>query len=58
MKFQICLLKHDLITPVHKGHDKPMDKPNSYRRITVASNLGRIVEKVHLELSKDDILLT
>ena len=33
-----------------------MDKPNSYRRITVASNLGRIVEKVHLELSKDDIL--
>ena len=33
-----------------------MDKPNSYRRITVASNLGRVVEKVHLELSKDDIL--
>ena len=50
------LFKHGLITPVHKGHDKPMDKPNSYRRITEASNLGRIVEKVHLELSKGDIL--
>ena len=30
--------------------------PNSYRRITVASNLGRVVEKIHLELPKDDIL--
>ena len=50
------LFKHGLITPVYKGNDKPLDKPNSYRRITVASNLGRVVEKVHLELSKDDIL--
>ena len=50
------LFKHGLITPVHKGNDKPLDKPNSYRRITVASNLGRVIEKLHLELSKDDIL--
>ena len=50
------LFKHGLITPVYKGNDKPLDKPNSYRRITVASNLGRVIEKVHLELSKDDIL--
>ena len=50
------LFKHGLITPAHKGNDKPLDTPNSYRRITVASNLGRVVEKIHLELSKDDIL--
>ena len=42
------LFKHGLITPVHKGNDKPLDKPNYYRRITVASNLGRVMEKLHL----------
>lgn len=51
-----ALFKHGLITPIYKGNNKPLDNPSSYRRITVASNLGRVIEKVHLELSKDDIL--
>ena len=41
---------------MNKDSDTPLDKPVLYRRITIASNLGRIVEKKHLELSKEDIL--
>ena len=52
------LFKHGLITPIYKGQDKPIEMPNSYRRITVASNLGQVIEKVHfnLEISEDEIL--
>ena len=50
------LFKHRLITPIYKSHDKPVEMPNSYRRITVAINLGQIIENIHLELSKDEFL--
>ena len=36
--------KHGLITPVHKN-GKPPKNPNSYRRITVAPLIGKIIEK-------------
>ena len=52
--FDICdipdLFRHVLITPIHKGQDKPLNLPNSYRRIRISSNFGQIIEKLHLEL--------
>ena len=36
--------KHGLVTPVHKK-EKPVSSPDSYRRITVASLIGKVVEK-------------
>jgi hypothetical protein len=34
------------VTPVYKKHGKPIDDPNSYRRITVCSVIGKIFEKL------------
>ena len=42
--------KEGLITPVYKKQGKPTSDPNSYRRITKTSILGKIVEKVHLNM--------
>ena len=50
------LFRHGLITPIHKGQDKPLNLQFFYRRITISSSLGQIIDKLHLELSKDDIL--
>ena len=38
--------KCGIITPVYKKHGKPIDDPNSYRRITVCSVIGKIFEKL------------
>jgi hypothetical protein len=34
------------VTPVYKKHGTPIDDPNSYRRITVCSVIGKIFEKL------------
>jgi hypothetical protein len=43
--------KVGVIAPVHKK-GKPVKSPDSYRRITVASNLGKILEKEMLTRTK------
>jgi hypothetical protein len=40
------VFKCGIITPVYKKHGKPIDDPNSYRRITVCSVIGKIFEKL------------
>ena len=44
------IFKEGLITPIYKKQGKPTYDPNSYRRITITSILGKITEKVHLNL--------
>jgi hypothetical protein len=46
--FQV-FVKSGIITPVYKRHDKPLEDPNSYRRITVLSIVGKLFEKVLLK---------
>ena len=43
------IFKSGIITPVYKRHDKPLEDPNSYRRITVLSIVGKLFEKVLLK---------
>lgn len=43
------IFKSGIITPVYKRHDKPLEDPNSYRRITVSSIVGKLFEKVLLK---------
>ena len=40
--------KNGIITPIYKKQNKPVWDPNSYRRITVASIIGKVFEKLHL----------
>jgi exonuclease III len=40
------LFKTGLVTPVYKKNKKPIDQPNSYRRITITSILGKVVERL------------
>lgn len=42
------IFKSGLITPIYKRQDKPLEDPNSYRRITVSSIIGKLFEKVLL----------
>ncbi len=44
-------MKHGLVTPVLKK-GKPATCPDSYRRITVSSNIGKVAERVVLEATK------
>ena len=44
------IFKEGLITPIYKKQGKPTCDPNSYRRITITSILGKITEKVRLNL--------
>ncbi|VDI42974.1 Hypothetical predicted protein [Mytilus galloprovincialis] len=59
MIFDVCsipdLLKLGIATPVYKRKGKPLDDPNSYRKITVTSILNKILEKLYLE-KKDETL--
>ena len=48
-------LKSGISCPVYKRGGKPRDEPNSYRKITVTSTIGKVVEKLHLEFNSDDI---
>lgn len=60
MIFQLCTLPESFrlatATPVYKRKGKPTYEPNSYRKIAVASTLGKIVEKLHLSRSEKPIL--
>ena len=47
--------KNGIITPIYKKQNKPIKDPNSYRRITVASNIGKIFEKLHLNAIIDQV---
>ncbi|VDI67737.1 Hypothetical predicted protein [Mytilus galloprovincialis] len=47
------LLKRGIATPENKRKGKPLDDPNSYRKITVTSILNKILEKLYLE-KKDE----
>jgi len=33
---------------VFKNEGKPKDDPNSYRKITITSSVGKVIEKIHL----------
>lgn len=48
-------LKSGISYPVHKNGGKPKDEPNSYRKITVTSTIGKIVEKLHLSRNQNNI---
>ena len=43
------VFKQGGITPVYKKPGKPINDPNFYRRITITSIVGKLVEKVHLD---------
>ena len=43
------VFKQGVITPVYKKQGKPANDPNSYRRITITSIVGKLVEKIHLD---------
>ena len=45
--------KQGVITPVYKKQGKPMNDPNSYRRITISTVIGKLVEKIHLDSVMD-----
>lgn len=42
-----------MITPIYKKQGKPINDPNSYRRIMVSSIVGKIFEKLHLGMNVD-----
>ena len=43
------MFKLGYITPIYKKHGKPIHDPNSYRRITITSLIGKILEKYILQ---------
>jgi hypothetical protein len=53
--FEICKLpdifRLGVVTPCYERKGKPISDPNSYRKITVTSALGRVTEKLHLKHS-------
>lgn len=40
--------KSGVITPIYKKNNKPLEDPNSYRRITVCSIIGKVFESVFM----------
>ncbi|CAG2256236.1 unnamed protein product [Mytilus edulis] len=51
-----ALIKSGIVCPVFKSGGKPKDDPNSYRKITITSSVGKVVEKIHLSRNEDKIL--
>ena len=43
------MFKLGYITPIYKKHGKPIHDPYSYRRITITSLIGKILEKYILQ---------
>ena len=39
-------MKYNIIVPIHKGKKKPKDDPNSYRGISLAPIINKIMEKI------------
>ena len=46
------VLKSGIGCPIFKNGGKPREDPNSYRRITIISAIGKILEKLHLAKNK------
>ena len=55
MIFEICkipdIFRLRVVTPCYKRKRKPISDPNSYRKITVTSAVGKVTEKLHLKHS-------
>ena len=49
------MLKSGIVCPVFKNGGKPKDDPNSYRKITITSCVGKVVEKIHLSRNENRI---
>ncbi|CAG2256573.1 unnamed protein product [Mytilus edulis] len=49
-------LKEGIVSPLFKGHGKPICLPKSYRRITVSHVMGKLMESVHLDLKEPTLL--
>ncbi|KAK3086058.1 hypothetical protein FSP39_012864 [Pinctada imbricata] len=47
--------KNGIITPIYKKQKKPIEDPNSYRRITVSDTIGKVFEKLHLDSVRSQI---
>jgi hypothetical protein len=48
-------LKSGIGCPIFKNGGKLKEDPNSYRRITVTSAIGKILEKLHLSRNQSSI---
>ncbi|CAG2224543.1 unnamed protein product [Mytilus edulis] len=48
-------LKIGIGCPLFKNGGKPKEDPNSYRRITITSAIGKTIEKLHLSRNKSSI---
>ena len=44
------MFKLGFITPIYKKHGKPIHDPNSYRRITITSLIGKVLESIFCRL--------
>ena len=53
MIFEVCIIpdifRLGVVTPCYKRKWKPISDPNSYRKITVTSAVGKVTEKLHLK---------
>ena len=49
------MFKLGFITPIYKKHGKPIHDPNSYRRITITSLIGKVLEKYILQTAFAEI---
>lgn len=52
------LLRIGIVSPVYKKKGKPLSDPNSYRKITVTSIIGKLAEKLHLNCTEDRVIST
>ena len=50
------MFKSGIVCPVFKNGGKPKDDHNSYRKITITSCVGKVVEKIHLSRNENRIL--
>lgn len=48
-------LKGGIECPIYKNGGKPKDDPNSYRRITVTSTIGKDIKNLHLPMNQKSI---
>ncbi|CAC5414421.1 unnamed protein product [Mytilus coruscus] len=49
------VLKNGIACPIFKNGGKPIDNPNSYRKITVTSPIGKLIEKLDLSRNNKNI---
>ncbi|VDI04475.1 Hypothetical predicted protein [Mytilus galloprovincialis] len=49
------VLKNGIACQIFKSGGKPIDNPNSYRKITVTNPIGKMIEKLHLSRNSKTI---